>query len=55
MQAVFKDIQPELDNIKLVVDWWDVLVLYKLSNTSEYNCFIIKYRNFYYLQYADIF
>ena len=49
MQIVFEDIWLELDNIKLVVDWWDVLVLYKLSSVSKYNCLIIKYCNFHYL------
>ena len=55
MQAISKDIWSKLDNIKSTADWWDMLVLYKLSGVNEYNCFIIKYCNFHHLQYADIF
>ena len=54
MQAVFENIWLELDNIKLIMDWWDVLILYKLNNASEYNHLIIKYCNFHHSQYTNI-
>ena len=54
MQAVYKDICLELDNIKTAALQWDILLLYKPNGTSKYNHLMAVYHNFHYLLYNGV-
>ena len=44
----------KLDNIKIIILQWDILLLYKLNKINKYNYLIVVYHNFCYSLYNGV-
>ena len=51
---MYKNIHPELNNIKITTSQWDILLLYKLNRISKYNHLITIYYNFHHSLYNSV-
>ena len=54
MQVIYKDIYLKLNNIKIIILQWDILLLYRLNKINKYNYLITIYYNFYHFLYNDV-